>query len=170
MEIMIVNWSYSIARVENDFIPSVKNLHRKPDLNIEEIKEMETDLLQDNVTQLNKHKLESVRRTLYLFSTACSIQYTEDFVSMCVYISAEHVSISVISHWNREENSISDFRLQNEMYRYIVLDVACGFLSFLVFYCRLMIQLALTYTQWNALNCLKGKKNWISIAAMFMKL
>lgn len=103
-------------------------------------------------------------------------------------VAAYDGSITVISHGNRIENSISDFRLQSD--RYVILyytridkSISVGLntvcemrtLFIISFFIVAVVDdkiLALTYKviERKTLECLRINQNWISIAAMFMML
>lgn len=116
-KIMTMNWLLS----------RWKSATLRAGLDLQNIKQEVTDLLQDNSTQLNKAKLETVHRALHNIPVSRSfiqhlmydiLQCTWDLSSIRILYrnsSAHDGSISVISHGNRTENSISDFRLQSEI-------------------------------------------------------
>lgn len=116
-KIMTMNWLLS----------RWKSATLKARFDLQNTKQEVTDLLQDNSTQLNKAKLEIVHRALHNIPVSRSfiqhlmyekLQCTWDLSSIRILYrnsSTHDGSISVISHGNRTENSISDFRLQSEI-------------------------------------------------------
>lgn len=85
-------------------------------------KQEQTDLLQDNSSQLNEPKLETVHTTISapFHSVAAWLElHVREIYHRYVSVAtsaAYNGSQSVISQGNRRENSISDFRLQSEIF------------------------------------------------------